>query len=104
MTCVFLNAFSQQGRGKHFAAGAIVGSFSSWNKVEPKNAVIVSTCLAAAAGFSKEAYDYNSGYRFDRLDLAFTVLGGLVSGVVVQCIKRKALKKKQLRLKVDYKF
>lgn len=95
LICFIITANAQQGRGKHFEAGFLLGGGAAmWNKVPEKNSLLVSVVVATSAGLAKECYDYNSGYKFDKIDLLSTVAGGIVSGIVVKQIKRKIRLKK----------
>lgn len=88
---------------EHFTAGVFLGIGGSFitNDAHPiTNSIIVAT----AGGVGKELYDKVSGNGvYDRKDIYYTILGGVVSGVATHYIKNIIKKRKKRRFKLRYK-
>lgn len=82
---------------EHFAAGVVLGIGGSFitNDVHP---IINSIIVASAAGVAKEVYDKTTGLGvYDKKDMYYTFLGGVISGVSTHFIKITIKKRKNRR-------
>lgn len=76
---------------QHLGVGFIIGGVTGTVSHKPiRNALLVS----AIAGVGKETHDVIKGYKFDLADAGFTILGGLVAGVIVKQIRHLKHKRK----------
>ncbi|WP_216359343.1 hypothetical protein [Sediminicola luteus] len=76
---------------KHLGAGAAIGAVGGWMGYELFNGqrgwmYAGAIGSSAAAGVAKELYDQPRHGVWDNADIAYTVLGGLISGVVLDLV------------------
>lgn len=91
-----LSSMSQDNKELHFVSGFGVGYVcSSSRQLKPSQAFFVSTGSSLFAGLAKEVYDSQKGYRVSHTDIAYTVAGGMVAGVLKYYIKKKRKKRYQ---------
>ena len=66
---------------KHFVAGSVV----SIPSIVTDRTIVHAIIFSAAAGVAKEIHDP----VFDKRDVMFTIAGGLVTGIVINQIKKR---------------
>lgn len=63
-----MNTFTESNRYKHFIVGFAIG--------------FICIIFAVLAGLYKEYHDRNHGGLFDRMDLLYTILGGILGQMI----------------------
>lgn len=89
-----INAQIPEDKLKHLGAGVVIGGISGLAANQLFNGDRYWTWSAAiggslAAGVAKESYDTSRGGTWDNGDVVYTVLGGVVSGLVFELFVNK---------------
>lgn len=77
----------------HVTAGYGTGSLASMLGKTSKQRLIYSTTSAFAIGVGKEVFDARNGNKASISDIAFTTVGGVLSGLVTNWIYKKTEKR-----------
>jgi hypothetical protein len=90
----FGHAQIEEDKLKHLGAGTAIGAVGGWMGYELFNGqrgwmYAGAVGGSAAAGVAKEIYDQSQYGVWDNGDIAFTVIGGLVSAVVLDLVLPK---------------